>query len=254
MALRKSVGLLLGALLAPVTGLVSWLRQSRMFHPRGLMFEATVEAVGHEPAELAVARRLAGPALVRFSSAWWKHGDWPDVLGCAVRFSRLPLGVAPQAADQDLLFATIRRPWTLPFAPLATDVSDFFANEYYAVSPFAVAGLGRIEWRLRAEPARAARDADAPNRASRLERRVASGLALFSLEYAPYRPPHRFRDTRSFRPVGRIRLVRALELDQEALRFDPFRDGRGIVPVGVVQWLRRLTYASSQQARPVASR
>lgn len=254
MALRKSVGLLLGAVLAPVTGLVSWVRQSRMFHPHGLLFEAEVDVVARDEPELAVARRLAGPALVRFSSAWWKRGDWPDVLGCAVRFSELPLRVAPHAGDQDLLFATIRRPWTLPFAPLATDVRDFLANEYYAVSPFEVAGLGRVEWRLRIEPgSETARDPDAPNRASRLERSVARGRVLLSLEYAPYRPPQRFRDTRSFRPVVRIRVIRALELDQEALRYDPFRAGRGILPVGVVQWLRRLTYASSQRARPAAS-
>jgi hypothetical protein len=47
-------------------------------------------------------------------------------------------------------------------------------------------------------------------------------------------------------------LLHVLDLDQEALRFDPFRAGRGIVPVGFVQWVRRLTYASSQRLRPGA--
>ena len=255
MVVRKSLGLLFGALLSPVTGLVSWVRQSRMFHPRGLLFQAEVEVLASDGAELAVARRLSGPALVRWSSAWWKRGDWPDVLGCALRFSELPLGLTPRAGDQDLLFATIRRPWTLPFAPLATDVRDFLANDYYAVSPFEVAGLGRIEWRLRAEPSEAPRALpwEAPNRASRLHHAVASGRGVVSLEYAPYRPPHRIGDTRSFRPLVRLRLLHALDLDQEGLRFDPFRAGRGIVPVGVVQWVRRLTYASSQRFRPVAS-
>jgi hypothetical protein len=41
-----------------------------------------------------------------------------------------------------------------------------------------------------------------------------------------------------------------VELDQEALRFDPFRDGRGITPVGFVHSMRKLTYLASQRARP----
>lgn len=256
--MRKVVGLFLGAVLAPVTGLVSWIRRSRMFHPRGLLFAAEVEVLASEGTELGVARRLGGAALVRWSSAWWKRGDWPDVLGCALRFCELPLGVSAGPKDQDLLFATIRRPWTLPFAPLATEVRDFLANDYYAVSPFEVAGLGRIEWRLRAETASTSLREDAgvpeiPNRAARLERAVAGGLGAVLLEYAAYRPPHRISDTRSFRPLVRVRLLHRLDLDQEALRFDPFRTGRGIVPVGLVQWLRRLTYASSQRARPASS-
>jgi hypothetical protein len=255
---RKFLGLILGAVLAPATGLVSWIRQSRMFHPRGLLFAAEVEVVASDGVELSVARRLGGPALVRWSSAWWKRRDWPDVLGCALRFSELPLGVSPRAGDQDLLFATIRRPWTLPFAPFATDVTDFLRNDYYAVSPFEVQGLGRIEWRLCAETPRAVSQAaahgpEAPHRSGRLERAVAAGVATVLLEYSAYRPPHRISDTSSFRPLVRVRLLHPLGLDQESLRFDPFRAGRGIVPVGLVQWLRRLTYASSQHARPAAT-
>ncbi|MEO8183439.1 MAG: hypothetical protein ABI895_31785 [Deltaproteobacteria bacterium] len=41
-----------------------------------------------------------------------------------------------------------------------------------------------------------------------------------------------------------------LDLDQEALRFDPFRAGRGVTPVGFVHALRRATYLASQRARP----
>jgi hypothetical protein len=37
-------------------------------------------------------------------------------------------------------FATIRRPWTMPLAPLATVTTDYLANDYFAVSPFSLEG------------------------------------------------------------------------------------------------------------------
>jgi hypothetical protein len=40
-----------------------------------------------------------------------------------------------------------------------------------------------------------------------------------------------------------------VELDQGALRFDPFRNGRNIEPAGYVHHLRRLTYPTSQLYR-----
>jgi hypothetical protein len=43
MATANVAGLGVGWLLAPIRGLVSWLRRSRMFHPRGLLFRAEVE-------------------------------------------------------------------------------------------------------------------------------------------------------------------------------------------------------------------
>jgi hypothetical protein len=38
-------------------------------------------------------------------------------------------------------------------------------------------------------------------------------------------------------------------LDREALRFDPFRSGRGVRPVGFVHSMREGTYLASQAAR-----
>jgi len=241
------VGLVLGALLAPLTGFVSFVRRSRTFHPRGVLCRAEIEAVTDDPALALVAAALQGPALVRFSAALWKRGEFIDVLGCALRFLREPLGTTPGAGDQDLLFATIRRPWTMALAPFATDVRDFLANRYYAVSPFQVAER-RVEWRLspeRPSPAGA-------SRGQRLERAIESGSLALILEWAPYRPPWRAFDESAFRPLARVHRFELLDLDQERLRFDPFRAGRGITPVGFVHWLRRATYAASQRARPAS--
>jgi hypothetical protein len=55
---------------------------------------------------------------------------------------------------------------------------------------------------------------------------------------------------RGWRPVVLVVLRERIDLDQSALRFRPFRAGRGIRPRGFVQGLRSLAYRASQRARP----
>lgn len=240
--IRETLGILAGGLLAPVTGLVSSLRSARMFHPSGIVARAEVRAIDRDP----LGERLAGPALVRLSSAWWKRSEWRDVLGIAVRFTDGPIGPTARAGDQDLLLATIRRPWTMAFAPLSTDHRDFLANHYFAVSPFRAPGLeGDVEFRI--VPARTVRDG--ASRRERLMRAIARHDAMLVLQVRRYRRALALRPER-WRPIARIELRSVITLDQDALRFDPFRDGRGITPVGFVHALRVATYAASQQARP----
>src|SRR5581483_3247415 len=133
----ERAGVWAGWLLAPLTGTLSLLRRARMFHPEGAVYRARVETVPGPYAMLG--RRLEGPALARLSTAWWRSGkEWLDALGIAIRVGRDP-GAEAKRGDQDLLFATIRSPWTTPFAPLTTEQHDFLANDYYGVSPFEVA-------------------------------------------------------------------------------------------------------------------
>jgi hypothetical protein len=231
LGVRESLGHALGRASAPVTANVSAFRRARMFHPEGIVCTGRVLPVpGSRFAELGP--RLRGPVLARFSAALWKgRPRWFDVLGIALRFDR----------EQDLLFATIRSPFTMPFAPLPTETDDFFANRYWTVSPFAVAGLGRLKFRL--SPVRTRRPR-AATRAGRLRAAVEEGSASWLLEARRV-----FR--RRYHPVARIEIDRvAPEVDQEALRFDPFRAGRGIVPSGLVHAIRPAAYAASQRARP----
>jgi hypothetical protein len=58
---------------------------------------------------------------------------------------------------------------------------------------------------------------------------------------------------RTWEPVALIRLVRRVQLDDQALRFSPFRNGKGLTPRGFVHQLRRATYLLSQITRPAAS-
>ncbi len=231
------VGRALGFVLAPLTGGVSLVRRSRMFHPEGVVYRVEVTPLSADPA----SPRLAGPALVRFSGAWWKRREWPDVLGLAIRFGDPG---APAPDDQDLLFATIRRPWTMPFAPLATRVHDYLANDYYGVSPFDVAGLGRRY--LRIVPTRGAAGR-AGDRASRLAAEVARGAVRLELQVS-------VTPRTGYTPFAELRIVSPLGgVDQAALRFSPFRDGRGIAPRGLVHAMRLGAYRASQAMRPASS-
>jgi len=242
-SLREALGDSVGALWSAPVAAVSALRHARMFHPRGVALHGTVEAHPGPYAELA--RALEGPALARLSGALFKR-DVPhlEVLGVALRFaSERVRDASPRDGDQDLLFATMVSPLTMPLAPFTTRSDDFLANHYWAVAPFAVAGIGRVKFRLAplapTLPSTLGRNAA-------LLRDIAAGGVAFHIELRPtFRWP--------WRAIATLRLESESAVDQEALRFDPFRAGRGIVPVGFVHAIRRRTYAASQAARPASS-
>jgi hypothetical protein len=235
---REIAGRLLSVALAPGFAAGTLLRGARVLHPAGVMCRATITSGAGSVGALEVARRLAGPALVRFSSALWRHGqEWPDVLGCAIRF-----GTGDPArpdGDQDLLLSTVRTPWTLPVAALTTATGDFLANDYYGVAPFDVPPLGRVL--LRAVGSRAATyGADRGERLRMAALAVTAGLTLEA----------RRRD--AWEPIARIRVDEVLH-GAAAPRFDPFREGRGLRPRGFVHALRRAVYPASRAAAHAVS-
>jgi hypothetical protein len=237
--LREFLGLLEGYAIGPVTGAISFIRRSRMFHPRGVTYVAAVSPTDE------FFLPLPENALVRFSSAWWKNKEWIDVLGIAIRFSNnREFTEVARAGDQDLLFATVRSPWVLPIAPLTTQFHDYLGNDYFAVSPFSVGGesISRYgKFRLRplkpSEPGR--------NREVRLLESTEKNEASFELEFFEFADP-----LREWQSVANIDLVRPIALEQEKLRFDPFRSGVGIRPRGLIHYLRIGAYGFSQALRP----
>jgi hypothetical protein len=238
-------GVAAGAMLAPALALGSRLRHARVFHPRGSVLWGRAIAIdsGDEAAR-AFGERLEGPVLARFSGAWWKQRQWIDVLGCALRFTHAERPqLEPMARDQDLLLATVRIPVTTPFAPLSTHVDDYLRNAYFGVSPFVAPPLGRIKLRLRALQA-------APSTGAGLPR---GQLLDYALEHGPLQLTLEARSARPlspYRPVARIELFERVDVDQEALSFDPFRAGRELVPAGFVHAMRMPVYAASRAARP----
>jgi len=247
-ALRETAGLWLGRLLAPLTASISHARRARMFHPVGRTFQAKIEVEPdlNEPWK-ELAARLSGPALARFSGALWRGNfeHW-DVLGVALRLCENET-VSSECAvsDQDLLLATIRSPFTMPFAPLTTNAHDYLANHYWAVSPFEVGHERHVKFRL----SPTAPDRQQQSRLSRVHRDAAL-LEAVSKDSISLRLEARHTFERKWRSIATVRLLAAMDLDQKALRFSPFQTGRGIVPSGFVHALRRATYSASQSARP----
>jgi hypothetical protein len=242
--LREALGRVVGALWGPPFRVASERRHARSLHPEGICLRAEVEPVRTDPPFTDVAERLAGPALVRLSTALWRGGrEWPDILGAAVRFRRdshLTEEAAP--SDQDILFATLRHMWTIPPAVLTTDVHDWLENDYYAIAPFTVAGLGRAKLRLTTMRDGAGRQG---SRVERLRAAMEDGDAFLTFELLPQEPglPH------TWTPLADIFLRHEVTLDPERLRFNPFRDGLGITPRGFLHSTRIPVYRQSQKGR-----
>ncbi|MCC6556670.1 MAG: hypothetical protein IT372_27230 [Polyangiaceae bacterium] len=247
MQLREAVGRAIGGALAPAAWEGSLIRRARLFHPDGVVYRAEVRPIAAEGPLGDLGARLAGPALVRLSGGWWRwragRGERPDALGVAIRFrDRDEVSAEASPGDQDLLFESFSRLILLPIAPLITNYRDFLANTYHAVLPFEVAGLGRARFRLVPAPVKASGE----DRRERLERAVEGGAAILRLDVRPLRRGARWT------PIAEIALVERVALDQGALRFNPFRTGRGIVPSGLVQAIRAAAYAASQVGRATA--
>jgi hypothetical protein len=243
MSLTEGLGRVIGSLWGPAVRVGAALRHARLFHPEGVTYRAEVRELIPRESLTPLATRLVGPALVRLSSALWRgQREWPDILGLAVRLrSEERLTEEPSPGDQDLLFATLRSPWTLGLAPLSTDTHDWLENDYYAVSPFHVAGLGRAKLRITASRA----DAPGHTRVERLEAALQAGKARFTLEVFPRRGEAAGR----WYPIAELHLLELVSLNPATLRFWPYRNGRGITPVGFIHALRIPTYRQSQEAR-----
>lgn len=240
-SLGERLGEAAGALLAPLTGLGSLARRARLFHPDGIVLDAVAHPVASDVGARLAANRLSGPVLARFSAAWWRDREWPDLLGLALRFGEAP-GADPRPGDQDLLLATVRSPWRIPLAVLSTKRHDFLENQYFAVSPFDVDGVGRAD--LRVVPV----VGDGHVGHTRDEKLIAAaltGTARIELQL-------RRRGTREWLPVVELLLGGEIVVPPRTLVFSPFRDGRGLHPRGFVHALRRATYEASQSVRPLA--
>jgi hypothetical protein len=245
MRILELLGFAGGAALAPIVAVGSFLRRARIFHPDGVVYRAEVTPDAPDGAAGEVAMRLAGPALVRLSSALRRRRTGraarPDLLGMAIRFkTHADTSVVPEQGDQDMLFATMRSVLMLPINLLTTHVDSFLFDDYYAIGLFDSAELGEVHFRMKT-PGIPGGDM---SREQALEKAVAEGNAVFELQARAVPGGGRYE------PVARIRLIERAEVDQAALRFSPFRTGRGIVPRGLVNALRVVPYPASQLARP----
>ena len=232
------VGRAIGALLAPVAALVAKVRGGRALHPAGTVCAAEVIAAAEDPTLAELAQRLAGGAIVRLSGALWRHPGGPEMLGCALRL-RGPRTLTPEVdpADQDLLFATARAPWSIALATFTTDPRDYLRNVYYTIGRLEVAELGQVELRLVPLPLAAP---PGETRRERLEAAMEAGQARLRLEV-------RGRDR--WQVLCEVRLRGRLAIDSAALCFSPYQNGLGLEPRGILHAMRGPTYAAGQGPR-----
>lgn len=229
MNIANITGTIVGYPLGVLTGTISFMRNSRMFHPVGVLVKAEVKNL-----KTSVIK-FPPFAMMRFSSAWWKNKEWIDVLGISIRFTDDYQDEKSRESDQDLLFATIVSPWQMPLAPFMTHFRDFFKNIYYAVSPFIVSDQ-LVYFKLTTLKA----SEEGYSRLSILKENIYrhAGMELWMR-----------RKNEAWVPVAELTLLHELNLDQRRLRFNPFLNGLNIKPYGFVHHLRIGAYRFSQFGR-----
>lgn len=226
---REILGLAVGAALAPLVMLGTWMRGGRVAHPTGVVCAAEVVPLPQDSRLESLGQRLVGAAIVRFSGGFWRRIDAPEPLGCAVRFrGPRPLDVGTDLADQDLIFAT-----------RSLDQRDYLRHPYRAAGTFDAPGHQGVKLRLVPVSGIVHPGAD---RRERLLKTLREADASLRLEL-------RDRGEREWRPVCEIRLRSELDLDQDRLGFSPWRTGQGIEPRGALDAIRTVVYAAGQVAR-----
>jgi hypothetical protein len=242
-------------------------RNARTFHPDGRTFRASIRSLG--PADQALAQaaeRLAGDALVRVGMGVMKRGTpaWlaariPDAPSMAVRiFDRgsghdVRLERKP-GEDLDLLCtAGGDRLWKL-LLNLSTggfmyglNQFDYFDNMYYADVPYRTED-GALDVWVRLAPAldQSALTPIAPSDGVGREARLSNAVAVHAAMRIEVQ--HAERHGAPFVPIAELRFDAEIEIDQEALHFDPV-EGRGFVPHGALTVIRRSVYPASVHGR-----
>lgn len=257
-------GKLAASFFAFVSGVV---RNARTFHPDGRVFRASACSLNPADAELArAADLLAGDAILRIGmgvmkKSWpaWLADRIPDAPSIATRFytAATPgeLRLERRAGEDLDLLATAGgdRLWKL-IVNLATGGGsyglhqlDYFQNVYYADVPYRINGSALDVW-LRVIPEGAEQDrGDSPTDGAGRERALTEAVA----RHATFRIEAQRTGSSSepFVAVAQIRLEEEVQIDQEALHFDPVA-GRGLNPHGLLTDIRKRVYPASAQSRP----
>ncbi|HZG94980.1 MAG TPA: hypothetical protein VEZ46_09720 [Mycobacteriales bacterium] len=228
--LRAVRGLVMRAT-ATIFGVLSAIRGARIFHPKGAAFEATVEIEPTGPAYGVplLDTRAAHPAVVRLSRGAGLPEPAPDILGVAIRLT----DVHGAALHQDLLLASSReRPGV---RHLMVPAPGFAGHLFSSILLYRV---GDQQLLIGARtPAGAVHTIDEATAAAE------AGDLRFELLVAPV--------FGRWRRVGTVSVRHRLpQAASEALRFNPWNTGGGIMPAGPLQRLRRAAYPASQAARP----
>jgi len=245
-----------------VSGVV---RNARTFHPDGRVFRGSVRSL--HPVEPALARaseQLVGSVLLRIGMGvmkrgvpWWLADRIPDAPSISSRF--FSSSTASEAGllrrpDEDLdLLCTAGgdRLWKLVVNLLTGGLMyglhrfDYFQNVYYSQVPYRISG-GTLDVWIRLLPDRGVGQVTPLNGAGR-EQGLKEAVARHSVLRIEAQRVGNAREP--FVPFAEIQFEEEIEIDQEALHFDPVA-GRGFVPHGFLTNLRMTVYPVSVRCRP----
>jgi hypothetical protein len=228
-----------GVAFGAVLGAGAALRRGKVVHPQGVVFEARLRVSGAPdapPGAELLTRPAEHRALVRFSRSLGLPRALPDLLGISIRV----LDAYGEGRFQDFLLVTSA---DLPvvhhvFLPAA----DAQQRPYTTSLPFR-SGKGQqfiVGVLPRADSARG-QGADALERVRNAAR---TGDLRFDLAVAPI--------LGRFSPVGELRIGEELPESYDALLFEPWKGGRGLEPVGVLNGMRRYAYPIADRSWRVA--
>ena len=265
---RPAGPVLIDRLAAGFFGFVSGvLRNARTFHPDGRVLRGTARSLAPANSSLArAATELEGAVLLRIGMGVMKRGMplWladhiPDAPSIAARFytpsSPDDLRLERHAGDDLDLLATAGGDhlWKL-LLNLSTGgfacglhQFDYFRNVYSADVPYQLDD-GLLDVWLRLVPnldataTASAPPRDGPEREAALTGAVArhATLRIEAQRTGNPREP--------FIPIAEICLEEEIQIDQEALHFDPVA-GRGFIPHGFLTKVRAAVYPASVHSR-----
>jgi hypothetical protein len=215
-------------------------RAGKPVHPRGMVYEASLELSGSPAAPPSVpflSTPGRHPGIVRFSRSLGMPTWLPDAFGLALRLSDLH---GPGRHQDFLLVTSIDHP---VLHHLLVPVRDAQSRAYSSSLPY-LAGHEKIL--VGALPLPHSPRPPGPTADERLIRAAATGRLRFALAVAPYRG--------RFRPVGELTVGRRLFVESDGAAFDPYNSGGGLQPTGAFNRLRPSVYADSRAARGVSRR
>jgi hypothetical protein len=210
------------------------LRRGKVVHPHGVVFSARLDVAGTAAAPRAaqlLSRAAEHRALVRFSRSLGLPRPLPDLLGLSIRV----LDAYGEGRHQDFLLVTSA---DLPVVHhVFLPASDTQQRPYSSSLPFRA---GSERFIVGAVPDAHGPRPDGPDELARVRAAAATGRLRFTLAVAP--------------PLGRFAGVADLLIGEpatpelDALRFEPWKGGAGLEPIGVLNGMRRYAYPMADTA------
>src|SRR5713226_9764388 len=244
------------------------IRNARTFHPDGRTFLGAVRSL--EPTDPSLARasnRLVGAVLMRIGMGLVKKGmprwlaRWiPDAPSIATRlYSESKPGEIRlqrlEGEDVDILFTAGgdrlgKLIWNLATGGRMYGLHkyDYFRNYYYADVQYRIDD-GKMDVWLRVAPVADDVVPEGPKDDEGREHGLTNAVA----RHARVRIEAQRVDASGapFVPITEISFKEEIEIDQEALHFDPL-SGRGFEPHGFLTALRKSVYPASARERPAS--